>query len=268
VAVTFDDRHVVSGSTDNTLRVWDLATGETKTTLRGHTGSVYAVAVTPDGRHVVSGSGDSTLRVWDLATGKSKTTLRGHSGPVNAVAVTPDGRHLVSGSTDSTLRVWDLATGETKTTLQGHTGSVRGVAVTPDGLHVVSSSGDNTLRVWDLKNGKEILTFTLDGTVTACIAMQDNRTIIAGDNFGRMHFLRLVEADKTKLAPTEVKIQLLHPVEQATNNPLKPPIMLPPQTRAVFISYAHVVFFRGFPPVSVNPAEHFVGFAARSPEVD
>ena len=94
-------------------------------------------------------------------------------------------------------------------TLQGHTSSVNAVAVTPDGRHVVSGSWDKTLRVWDLKDGKQILTFTLDATVTACIAAQDNRTIIAGDNLGRMHFLRLVEADPTKPSIGDTKIQLL-----------------------------------------------------------
>ena len=223
VAVTPDGRHVVSGSDDNTLRVWDLATGETKTTLQGHTSSVNAVAVTPDGRHVVSGSADHTLRVWDLATGETKTTLQGHTSSVNAVAVTPDGRHVVSGSGDNTLRVWDLATGKTKTTLQGHTSWVNAVAVTPDGRHVVSGSDDHTLRVWDLKDGKEILTFTVDGEVTACIVAQDNWTIVAGDGFGRLHFLRIVEADETKSPMGDTKIQLLHP-GGATNqeNPRSP----------------------------------------------
>ena len=250
VAVTPDGRHAVSGSWDNTLRVWDLATGETKTTLQGHTARVCAVAVTPDGRCAVSGSADNTLRVWNLATGETKTTLQGHrarsvpwqSHPMvatwspapgttrcafgtwrrgkpkrrsrairagHAVVVTPDGRHVVSGSADHTLRVWDLATGETKTTLQGHTSWVNAVAVTPDGRHVVSGSADNTLRVWDLKDGEEILTFTGDGEVSACIAAQDNRTIVAGDDFGRLHFLRIVEADETKPSPCEVKIPLL-----------------------------------------------------------
>jgi hypothetical protein len=64
------------------------------------------------------------------------------------------------------------------------------LAVTPDGRHVVFGSGDHTLRVWDLKDGKEILTFTVDGHVTTCVASQDNRTIVAGDDFGRLHFLR------------------------------------------------------------------------------
>ena len=54
------------------------------------------------------------------------------------------------------------------------------------------------MRVWDLKDGKEIFTFTVDVAVTACIVARDNRTIVAGDGFGRMHFLQLVEADKTK----------------------------------------------------------------------
>ena len=64
----------------STLRVWDLASGETVRTLSGHTGGVRAVAVTPDGRQVVSGSGDKTLRVWDLASGETVRTLSGHTG--------------------------------------------------------------------------------------------------------------------------------------------------------------------------------------------
>jgi WD40 repeat protein len=142
---------------------------------------------------------DNTLRVWDLETGKT-TTLQGHAGWVRAVAVTADSLHVVSGSYDNTLRVWDLATGESKTTLQGHSSKVNAVAVTPDGRHAVSGSDDNTLRVWDLKAGKEILTFTVDVEVTTCIVAQDNRTIVAGDGFGRLHFLRLVEPDETKPA--------------------------------------------------------------------
>jgi WD40 repeat protein len=80
VAVTFDGRHVVSGSRDRTLRVWDLATGKTKKTLHGHTSPVTEVAVTPDGRHMVSScSWNDTLRVWDLATGETKKMLKGHT---------------------------------------------------------------------------------------------------------------------------------------------------------------------------------------------
>jgi WD40 repeat protein len=148
-------------------------------TLRGHTSSVDAVAVTPDGRHVVSGSWENTLRVWDLETGKPKMTFQGHSSEVRALAV------------------------------EGHTSWVDAVAVTPDGRHVISGSYDNTLRVWDLKDGKGILTFTANAQVTTCLVAQDNQTLVAGDGFGRLHFLELVEADPTKTAIGDTKIRLL-----------------------------------------------------------
>jgi WD40 repeat protein len=111
------------------------------------------------------------------------------------VAVTPDGRHVISGSDDNTLRVWDLETGQELRTLEGHTDTVSAVALTYDGRRAVSGSWDNTLRVWDLKDGKALVTLTVDGKVTECAVAHDNWTIVAGDSFGRVHFLRLEGAD-------------------------------------------------------------------------
>ena len=88
-----DGRRVVSASYDNTLKVWDMATGECVATLVGHSEIVrcgvrwvHGVAVFPDGRRVVSASDDNTLKVWDVATGKCVATLRGHSGSVRCAA--------------------------------------------------------------------------------------------------------------------------------------------------------------------------------------
>ncbi|HEY9600907.1 MAG TPA: hypothetical protein V6C85_04800, partial [Allocoleopsis sp.] len=69
VAVTVDGKQAISASDDNTLKLWDLATGEELRTLYGHSWSVNAVAVTVDGKQAISASGDKTLKLWDLATG-------------------------------------------------------------------------------------------------------------------------------------------------------------------------------------------------------
>jgi WD40 repeat protein len=181
LAVTPDGHHLVSGSQDKTLRVWDLATGESKRTMQGHAAGVTSVAVTRDGRQAVSGSHDKTLRVWDLATGQLKRAFQGHNDSVTAVAVTPDGQRVVSSSYDRTIRVWDLAMGESIRTLQGHTASVTAVAVTPDGRQIVSGSRDRTLRVWDLATGR-IKTALQDHTdsVTAVAVTPDGHHVVSG----------------------------------------------------------------------------------------
>ena len=69
MAVTPDGRHAISASSDNTLKVWDWATGELVRTLEGHTDEVNGVAVTPDGRYAISASSDNTLKVWDVGDG-------------------------------------------------------------------------------------------------------------------------------------------------------------------------------------------------------
>ena len=65
VAVSPDGRHIVSGSWDKTVKVWDLASGACVRTLEGHSIAVTSVAVSSDGRHIVSGSYDKTVKVWD-----------------------------------------------------------------------------------------------------------------------------------------------------------------------------------------------------------
>jgi len=62
VAFSLDGRHIVSGSLDKTIRVWDAQTGaQVGNPLQGHTKEVNSVAFSPDGRHIVSGSLDQTI---------------------------------------------------------------------------------------------------------------------------------------------------------------------------------------------------------------
>ncbi|OKH44151.1 hypothetical protein NIES2101_29010 [Calothrix sp. HK-06] len=76
VAITLDGQHIVSGSMDKTLKVWDLDGRELRT-LKGHQGAVTAATVFPDGQYIISSSLDKTLKIWDLASGVVITSFRG-----------------------------------------------------------------------------------------------------------------------------------------------------------------------------------------------
>lgn len=117
------------GYADNSVQVWNLASGRLHRSLDGHTDRVLGAVVTPDGHHVVTGSRDTTCRVWDLSTGHLVHTLRGHTGDVRAIAVTPDGHRIISGSDDATLRVWDLASGTALATWADETDPITCCAV-------------------------------------------------------------------------------------------------------------------------------------------
>jgi WD40 repeat protein len=174
------------------LRLWSLARGSEVWSLEEEgVRWTRQLAISPDGQLLISPSKDGALKVRDLASGQELRSMRGHSGEIHAVAVIPDGRLAISASHDKTLRIWELESGREVRTLTGHTSCVQAVAVTRDGKRAVSVSRDCTLRVWDLSRGVVIATFTADAAMDACAVAPDGRTIVAGDELGRVHFLRL-----------------------------------------------------------------------------
>jgi serine/threonine protein kinase len=199
VAAAPDGRHVVSGSRDKTLRMWDLATGKQVRRLRGHKDAVTSVAVTPDGKYVVSGSWDNTVRLWDLATGQEVRRFTGHADWVGSVAVTPDGRYVVSASHDNTVRLWDLATGQEVRRFTGHEYAVSSVAVTSDGQYVVSGSWDNTVRLWELATGKEVQRFTgHELWVNSVGVTPDGKYVVSGSDDGTVRLWELATGQEVQ----------------------------------------------------------------------
>ncbi|KAI2834289.1 hypothetical protein CBS11350_10822 [Aspergillus niger] len=152
VAFSPDGQTVASASDDETLRLWDAATGvEERHSLQGHEHSVSAVAAlacSPDGQTVASASYDKTLRLWDAATGVERHSLQGHKDSVTAVAFSPDGQTVASASHDHTLRLWDAATGVERHSLHGHDigSAVTTLSFSADGCHLITSRGSLTIK--------------------------------------------------------------------------------------------------------------------------
>ena len=181
VAFSPDGTKIISGSMDQTIKIWDANTGQCLKTLKGHSEYIYSVAFSPDGRRIVSGSNDKTIKIWDANTGQCLKTLKGHKNFVLSVAYSPDGTKIVSGSRDNTIKIWNANTGQCLKTLKGHSSWVNSVAYSPDGTRIVSGSVDDNVNIWDANTRKCLK--TLKGTsnwANSVVYSQDGTKIISG----------------------------------------------------------------------------------------
>ncbi len=149
VAFAPNGQILASGSDDNTIKLWNLATRAEIRTLKGHSNHIYSVAFAPDSKTLASGSEDKTIKLWNVETGKEIRTLTGHSNWVNSVAFSHDGKMLASGSVDKTIKLWNVETGKEIRTLTGHSQGVQSVAFSPDDTTLASGSLDKTIKLWN-----------------------------------------------------------------------------------------------------------------------
>jgi WD40 repeat protein len=192
VAITSDGRVGISASEDKTVRLWDLASGRQTQTLLGHTRSVVCVSISSDGKVAISGSDDDTLKVWNVEEGYELRTLRGHIAPPYSVALSEDGKVAVSASHGRSFKIWNVETGIALRDIQGHDDQIRCISLSSDGRKVVTASEDCTVKIWDSENASLIATFTCDSPVRSCTLVGDC-DVVAGDDRGCVHFLRLEE---------------------------------------------------------------------------
>jgi WD40 repeat protein/tRNA A-37 threonylcarbamoyl transferase component Bud32 len=173
LAVAFhpEENIIASGGEDETIRLWNAASGKLvqilpadKTGSNGHRNGVLALAFSPDGRSLASGSYDKTVRIWNWATTESRV-FKGHAGTINGVAFSPNGRQIASASSDKSIRVWDVASGEDYLKLENLPEKVLSVSFHAHGQRLASVGADNNVRLWDLVTTQEIL--KLDGPPSA-----------------------------------------------------------------------------------------------------
>ena len=127
VALSKSGQYALTGSEDNTARLWDLKTGKTIQTLEGHAGTVTSVAFISDGKHALTGSSDRTVRLWDLEIGQTIKIFHGptESTHVWSVAFGKNEKYaLTRSSDDKTACLWNIETGQIVYKLQGNTADI------------------------------------------------------------------------------------------------------------------------------------------------
>jgi len=151
---------LLSGSWDETARLWEVRTGVERTRFQGHEGTVADAAFLPPGRSVITAGHDGTLRLWDANTSRLLEKRIAHKDAARAVTVSPDGKHLASAGADRLIRIWSVDTGHALYDLRGHTEAVTAIAFSPDNRRIASGSEDTTVRIWDLDKGQQVKVLT------------------------------------------------------------------------------------------------------------
>jgi hypothetical protein len=94
--------------TSGEAKLWDVAAGKERLTIKRHTDVISSLAFSPDSQILVTGGGDSVIKLWDANSGRERQILPGHTSRVNAVAFSPDGKTLASAGDDRTIKLWNV----------------------------------------------------------------------------------------------------------------------------------------------------------------
>ncbi len=212
VAVSPDGRTLLAGDGPR-LRLWDLATGESRHKLEGHAKDVLRVAFSPDSQHVASVDGDGFIHVWRASGGKPTARLSLASedsrtffttkSPI--LAFTPDGRHLISVTSNwsTMIEVWEVATGQRADLIKLDKKRVEAPALLTTGRTLLLCDRGDGLQLLDLTTGETLpKPFAAAGRVTAVALAPDRRTLITTGEDG---FLFTWKSDALNAPATDGK---------------------------------------------------------------
>ena len=151
-AIAFKDNGtLISGSSDDTLRAWNVTTGNQRWS-KDVGDIVYAVALPSHDPYLIAygGAGNLDIRTRYSSNGNWHSGVSGHTDTVWSLAFKPNSYVLASGSQDNTIRIWDVGDNNLRhvRTLRGHTGGIESIAWSPDGRTLASASNDGTVRLW------------------------------------------------------------------------------------------------------------------------
>jgi len=186
VAFSADGQRLASGSSDQTVKFWDVPTGQETSTIATKIKEVQALAFSRDGHWLAAENSINTVTLWDAATGREVRTFRSNkplgvlgSSWVYSIAFSPDGRLLASGVDDKTIRLWDVETGRSVRDLGAARRSVIYIAFSPNGRWLASGGDDKTIKIWEVATGKEIQTLRGHKKNVYAVAFSSNGRYLA-----------------------------------------------------------------------------------------
>lgn len=219
-----DNRFLLSGSEDKTVRLWSLDTHTALVSYKGHNHPVWDVKFSPLGHYFATASHDQTARLWSSDHIYPLRIFAGHLSDVDSVSFHPNGCYVFTGSSDKTCRMWDINSGDSVRLFLGHTAPVLSTAVTPDGRWLCSGSEDGIINVWDIGTGKRLKQMRGHGknAINSLTFNKEGNVLISG---GADHTVRVWDLKKAtnepSLEPEEPFVGYIGDVTASVNQDIK-----------------------------------------------
>ena len=184
LAVSVDGKLAAIGEESGKIKIFDLANGQVKTRLDGHTAAVRSVVFSADGTRLVSGSTDKTFKVWNVADGKVLASVETPT-PLNAVALVAEEKQIATAGEDNNLRLWEkieaMPTEAPKPLKEigGNGQPIVSLAVVGNGAQLVSGSKDQQVKLWDVASGNMVKQLAAGAAVEAVAVRPDGKRVAA-----------------------------------------------------------------------------------------
>ncbi len=175
-----DGKYIISGSGDNTIRLWDISAGKCiRIFNKKDVGIARKIIFSPNGKYIAFTDLGGMIKMLSISDGLLKRRFKGHS-LIHSIAFSLDGKYLVSGSDDGKIKLWDVSSGKCLKILKGHPYSVMTVSFSPDGRYI-ASGGHKIIKFWNVSSGECVE--TIDGHAFFVMSLSfspDGKYLVSG----------------------------------------------------------------------------------------
>ena len=181
LAVTRDGKFLATGSTDKTIRLWDMSSGNARLArvFQGHSEEVSTLAFSPDGKTLASGSQDQSIRFWKVSLSDDHQNFDEHNGYVWSAVFSRNGKLFADAGVDRVIYLRD-ASGKVLHKLEGNSAPVTALAFNADGTKLASVGGDRIIRIWDTQAGTKLKELKGHTAPIMAVAFGGNSLLITG----------------------------------------------------------------------------------------
>lgn len=186
IQFTADGNQLVSGSDDNTVRLWSMETLKDEKSFRGHNGSVRSLVLADQDSIILTASKDNRIKQWNIEQYAEVRVLHSHvldehRAEVLSARFSKDGRRIVTASKDRSALTWNSDTGKRLAQFaEGHQFLTSSAVVFPNGKWIATAAADNSVRVWDLDSATQFFSLEPTGRAAALAVSADNKWLMTG----------------------------------------------------------------------------------------